>query len=138
MGNFLKVPEPPPRARVQRDQAVREQVIPQVSHSYKIGLGTSGRDIGNATHVIHCHPRPAIGSVFFCAIPGFVTEFPGCGTGVKSPQQFSANYVEAPHVLLETWNNDDLLENSGPGGGRTEPALSFAGKRSAAALAKTG
>ena len=84
------MPKPLARPRVQRNQAIGEQVIPQVPYANEVWLRATRGNVGNTAHVIQRHPLQQFARILFRAVPGFIAKFPRVRHGVKSPQQFAA------------------------------------------------
>src|SRR5262249_36781617 len=126
VGNFLKMPEAPARPCVQRNEAICEQIVTQVTDTDEVWLGSAGRDVGNTAHFIERHSTPTVRGIVFGAIPRFISELAWMRHSVKCPQMFAGTDVKTPDVLFESRYDNNVLENGRAGSRRAETALNTA------------
>src|SRR6516165_2086698 len=105
------MPEAFAGARVERYNAVGEEILSKMAPTGKIRFRRTGSDIGNPANFIQGHSCPGVGRIRFHGIPGFISEFTGMRYGVESPELASARGVKAPNIFFESWDNEDVLEN---------------------------
>src|SRR5258708_9187317 len=89
------------RPRVERDQAVAEEIGPFPEASVKVVLRARGRDVDDAARGVDRLLSPVVRATH--GLPGIlgprvVAEFAGPGDGVKGPDLFSRADVERPDV----------------------------------------
>src|SRR5690606_3797010 len=84
----LKVPHPPTRGGVERQQRVGEQVGAGAAAAVEVRGGGAGGDEGDAARGVDADARPGVGTTRVApglSRPGLVAELSLAGNGVKSP-----------------------------------------------------
>src|SRR6266581_5910963 len=65
VGNFLEMPKALAGARIQCYEAIRKEIIAEMSNAYEIWLWPTRGNISNPTYLIHGHSTPAICAIIF-------------------------------------------------------------------------
>ncbi len=106
MTDCLKMPDPLPRLRLQRDQAIGEQIIADPVSAVKIRHGRAGWNVNNSPTGIDGHAGPIVGSAggLPCVPrPGVVPKLPGVRDGMKRPAQFSGSHIKGSNIPRRRW-----------------------------------
>src|ERR1017187_3084402 len=99
--HHLEMPEAFAGARIQRQQAIGEEIGPQAVRAVEIVLGAGGGRVENAAPRVQRHFAPNVGPAD--ALPGIlrprlVPELPRMRNGVKRPDHLSTPHVEGANV----------------------------------------
>ena len=118
MADSLKMPDSLPRLRLQRDQAVGEQIIADPVSAVKIRHGRAGWNVNNSPTGIDGHAGPIVGSAggLPCVPrPGVIPKLPGVRDGMKRPAQFSGSHIKGANIPRRRWRGFGI-----PAAGRME------------------
>ncbi len=97
----LEVPDPSPRARVQADQAFREEIVPLAMAAVPVVRGRAHRQVDVAELRVVAHRGPDVrvaGVAPRLVLPRLVAELAGLRHGVEGPELPAGAHVEAAHV----------------------------------------
>src|SRR5579863_362869 len=120
----LKVPEPLASARVERDQAVTEEILPMAIGAVEIVAGGSKWNEGDAAFFIHAHFVPVVhASPRFPKIlrPRFVPELARMRHRMKHPHELAGagvvgvdigGYGRVVIAACRQRNDEQVLENA--------------------------
>jgi hypothetical protein len=119
----LEVPKALPRARVESQQTVAEQVGSDAVRAIEIVGGRTEREVGDAAFFVDRNLTPGIhGAGIFPGVggPSLIPKFSGLRDGVERPRQFAAEHVIGAQIAWRgavplagrRSQNDEVLEDA--------------------------